>query len=84
MNFDFKVQGIPCTIEVTNLHVTPPWRGAAVDCPSDVDWYGDTEIEYGICDRRGRAAPWLEKKATAWDHALIEEEILKRARAEEE
>lgn len=83
MNFAFNVQGIPCTINVTHLRVIPPWRGSPHTCPSDIDYYGDTELEYAVCDQRGRAAPWLERKATAWDRALIEAEILKRASAEE-
>jgi hypothetical protein len=82
MQLSFDVQGIPCIIEVTNVHVTPPWRGAAVDCPSDVDWYGDIDVEYGICDRRGRPAPWLEKKATEYDHQRIREHIFKKCQEE--
>jgi len=30
-----------------------------------------------VCDRRGRPAPWLEKKLTSKDERRIEQEIAK-------
>jgi hypothetical protein len=32
---------------------------------SDWDYYGYTESDWEVCDRRGRPAPWLERKLTA-------------------
>jgi hypothetical protein len=60
--FDTRIAGIPCQIGVTYFHYQPPWRGSAHTCDSDVDYYGYTELEYDVLDRRGRPAAWLEKK----------------------
>ena len=60
--FDTRIAGIPCQIGVTYFHYQPPWRGSAQTCDSDWDYYGYTELEYDVLDRRGRPATWLEKK----------------------
>lgn len=60
--FDTRIAGIPCQIGVTYFHYQPPWRGSAHTCDSDWDYYGYTELEYDVLDRRGRPAAWLEKK----------------------
>lgn len=60
--FDTRIAGIPCQIGVTYFHYQPPWRGSAQTCDSDWDYYGYTELEYDVLDRRGRPAAWLEKK----------------------
>lgn len=60
--FDTRIAGIPCQIGVTYFHYQPPWRGSAQTCDSDLDYYGYTELEYDVLDRRGRPAAWLEKK----------------------
>lgn len=60
--FDTRIAGIPCQIGITYFHYQPPWRGSAETCESDMDYYGYTELEYDVLDRRGRPAAWLEKK----------------------
>jgi hypothetical protein len=40
-----------------------------------VDYRGYTECEFDILDRRGRPAPWLERKASDEDRQRIEQEI---------
>lgn len=55
-----RIQGIPCTVEVTHYYVTRD------------DW---DPIEFRVLDRRGRAAPWLERKMTDADVTNIEERI---------
>jgi hypothetical protein len=70
-----RVAGIPCIARVTHFYRQRPWRGCASTCPSDMDWYGYTECEFDILDRRGRPAPWLERKATDADRERITEEI---------
>lgn len=40
-----------------------------------MDCYGYTDSEWTVCDRRGRPAPWLDRKLTADDKARIEQEI---------
>jgi hypothetical protein len=42
---------------------------------SDLDYHGYVEAEYTICDRRGRPAPWLERKRTPDDDTEIVEAI---------
>ena len=70
---EHRIQGIPCLIEVTLCHVVEP-QGRNAD--SDWDCYGYSEIEYNVLDRRGRIAPWLERKMTDDDKELVEEKIL--------
>lgn len=64
--------GIPCLINVTHYFKQKP-MGPRAD--SDWDCYGYTEIEFEVCDRRGRPAPWLERKLTLEDKQRIETEI---------
>lgn len=70
MVIESKVQGIPCCVGVIAVHVTP--GSYSRNAPSDIDYYGDTEYEYDILDRRGRLAPWLERKATDDDHYALQ------------
>ncbi len=71
-----RVAGIPCIARVTHFYRQAPWRGSAHTCDSDLDYYGYTECEFDILDRRGRPAPWLERKATDQDRDRITEEII--------
>ena len=70
-----RVAGIPCIAKVTHFYRQAPWRGSAHTCDSDLDYYGYTEREFEILDRRGRPAPWLERKATDADRERVAEEI---------
>ena len=64
-----RVAGIPCIIGVTEYQ-----RGSYNRwCDSDMDYYG--YIEWVVCDRRGRPAPWLERKLTSKDNNRIQAEI---------
>lgn len=38
------------TLNVTSFKQVPPWSGSIHSCPSDVDWYGYTEVEYELMD----------------------------------
>ncbi len=71
------VCGIPAQLAVHSVTHQPP-LGPRAD--SDVDCYGWTDVEYTVCDRRGRPAPWLERKLTERDHnelrAFVEEEVM--------
>lgn len=62
-------------VRVTHFVEVKPWRGPASTCPSDWDYYGYTEMDWFVCDRRGRPAPWLERKLTDNDRQRIEDEI---------
>jgi hypothetical protein len=70
---EHRVAGIPCLIGVTHYESV---RGSySYHAPSDYDYYGYTESEWEILDRRGRPAPWLARKATSKDNTSIEEAI---------
>ncbi len=71
-----RIAGIPCLIRVDTCTVVKPWKGPASTAPSDLDYRGYTEIEFTVCDRNGRPAPWLECKMTDQDRIDIEEKIL--------
>lgn len=72
--FDFRVQGIPCKIEVTyfDYGYSCKRRGHPDTWEEDVPPY----MEYDILDQRGRPAPWLERKATEDDHFSIFHEAI--------
>lgn len=74
MEIETRIAGIPCTINVT--HFSQVKGSYSYSAPSDLDYYGYTECEFEICDRRGRPAPWLERKATDADLRRIEQEII--------
>lgn len=69
---DSRIAGIPCKIDVLHVYVQKPNRWA--DNPDDFRGY--SEVEFDVCDRRGRPAPWLEAKMTDEDQRRIEAEIL--------
>ena len=69
------VSGIPCLVRVDRYHHQPPHRGSAWTCDSDMDFYGYSEVEWAVLDRRGKPAPWLERKLTPADCSRIEREI---------
>ena len=72
---DASIAGIPCQIGVTHFHVQPPHRGGAHTCESDWDFYGYTEIDFQVLDRKGYPADWLAKKMTDRDNDRINEDI---------
>lgn len=72
MIIEARIAGIPCQVKVTYFHKQAPWRGSAHNCPSDLDYYGYTEMDYEILDRKGYKAPWLEKKISDKDTQEIE------------
>lgn len=57
---DMTVAGIPAKIEILSAS---PGRPAQTYGPPEKCYPGEPpEIEYRILDRRGRPAPWLERK----------------------
>ena len=75
-NIKSSVAGIPCTIQVDRVFVQPP---LGPNCDSDQDCYGYAEVDFTVCDQRGRPAPWLERKLTSDEVERIEAEILEAA-----
>lgn len=69
-DMDTHIQGIPCQILVT--HQANVKGSSRADNPWD--YYGYTELEYDVLDRRGYPAPWLERKMTDKDRERIEQE----------
>lgn len=70
-----QIAGIPCVIGVTYYkHVEG--QGSMYSAASDLDYYGYTDIDWEVCDRRGRPAPWLKRKLTKADNERIENEII--------
>jgi len=67
---DSRVAGIPCKIGVTEYNST---RGSySHNADSDLDFYGYTEMDFEVLDRRGRPAAWLERKLDKDERADIE------------
>lgn len=67
---DSKVAGIPCIIGVTEYNEC---KGShSYDAPSDLDYYGYTEMEFDVLDRRGYPAAWLERKLDDSERDRIE------------
>jgi hypothetical protein len=68
-----RVAGIPCLIGVSHFDCV---RGSySYNAASDMDYYGYSESEWDVLDRRGRPAAWLERKLTDDDRQRIEQEI---------
>lgn len=76
--FEYKVDGIPCQIGVLNYDYCPPVSRDAHQCHSDLEYYGYSEVDYVVLDRRGYPAPWLQRKVS--DDTSIIEEIQERMR----
>ena len=71
---DSYISGIPCKILVDTLFIQKP--NLYADNPDD--YYGYSDVEFTVCDRRGRPAPWLERKLTDNDTDRIKTEILEQ------
>lgn len=68
-----SIQGIPCQIEVTTFDRK---KGSySHSAPSDLDYYGYTEFEFEVYDRKGYRARWLENKMTDKDIQHITEVV---------
>ena len=70
-----RISGIPCLIDPTYVFTQ---KALGPSCDSDQDCYGYSEVEYNVCDRRGRLAPWLERKMTQEEKEEIETLILEQ------
>lgn len=70
MQIAHTIKGIPCFIEVLRFKVV---KGSfSYNAPSDMDYYGYTESEWYITDRKGYRAGWLEAKMDDTDRAEVE------------
>lgn len=72
MQIETRISGIPCIVKLDSITIQKP---LGPNCDSDWDCYGYTEIEFTVCDRLGRPAPWLELKMSDKDQSRIENEL---------
>ena len=68
--FDTRVAGIPCQIGVLNYERHAPM--SAHQAHSDIEFYGYSEVDYVVLDRRGNPAPWLQNKVSDDSDILAE------------
>ena len=68
-----RISGIPCLIDVINTG----WSTPAIThlLPEDCHPADGECADYVVCDRRGRPAPWLQRKMTDKDIDRIEQLI---------
>ena len=76
-----RISGIPARIEITSY---TPWRPARLYGHPDSWAPPEGEIEWKVCDSKGRPAPWLEKKLTPAERRRIEGELIARGENREE
>lgn len=68
------INGIPCIIQYT---ITGGYKPARINAPPENCYEAEYPgINFRVCDRNGRPAPWLECKMTDKDRERIESEIL--------
>lgn len=61
---DYTICGIPCQIGVVSYTCVLAFNGPATLCWSRDDYYGYTDMEWQVLDRKGYPAPWLSRKLT--------------------
>ena len=73
IEIETRVAGIPALIRVSRHSYQRPdpstWS-------SSEDFYGGWDLDYEVCDRRGRPAPWLEEKMGLRDVQDLEQTIV--------
>jgi hypothetical protein len=74
-----RVAGIPAVARVTYASYTRPDPSTWA---SDWDFYGGWTLDWEVCDRRGRPAPWLARKATEQERRRIEAELIEQLEGE--
>lgn len=78
MEMETRISGIPCVIRVDSYFRQRPNPRAE----NSDDYLGYVEIYWTVCDRNGRPAPWLERKATDEDSQRIEAELIEQLQGE--
>ena len=73
LKLNTTVCGIPCSVTARVVH-HPGSR--SWNAPSDLDYWGYTDVDFTVLDQRGRPAPWLERKMTDNDVERLEQELL--------
>ena len=70
-----RVAGVPCLIGLLSYECSPGTESRTAD--SDWDYHGWTDIDFDVLDRKGRKAPWLERKLTDRDLDRIYQDVTK-------
>lgn len=70
---EYELQGIPCLIGV--IEYSRVDGSFSFNADSDLDYYGYTECDWRILDKRGRPAPWLTRKIDAKEEQHINEVV---------
>lgn len=68
-----RVDGIPCLIGVLDYNRTAGSYSSRAETPDE--YYGYTESNWEILDRRGYPAPWLERKLNDRERDFVEEAL---------
>ncbi len=74
-----RARGIPALAGITYYDYQPPFRGSPYLCDCSDDYYGHEEVEWDLLDRRGKPAPWLDRKLSKADREGITRELLELA-----
>ena len=72
-DFETTVAGIPCGVVVSHYEKVEGDKGTWA---SDVDYYGYTECDWFLVDRKGYRANWLEKKLTDKEFRSIDRQVV--------
>lgn len=76
MSLETRISGIPCIVEYV---IRGKYKPAKIHAPPEYCYEAEyPEVEFTVCDRNGRPAPWLERKMTYEDEKRIEAEILEK------
>lgn len=68
--FETKIAGIPCQVDVITCNSV---KGNRFADNSD-DFYGYTDFEFEVYDRKGYPAAWLQRKLKEGDSTRIQKE----------
>ena len=74
-----KICGMPALVRVEHFLDVP--GSFSRNAASDMDYHGYVEVEFTICDWRGRPAPWLERKLSKEAYADLESEAIAKMRS---
>lgn len=78
---EIRAAGIPALAGIFSYSYQPPFRGAPYLCSCSDDFYGHEEVEWELLDRRGKPAPWLDRKLPKEEREEITSHLLELAAA---
>jgi hypothetical protein len=82
MIIDTRVCGIPCQARSGYSSFKKGAYSLQAETPDE--YYGHSEVEFEVLDRRGRPAPWLTRKLSVEDTDRIESELIDALKEEHE